>query len=88
MSCSGKKGKMLRRHVWFCVDQQFWPKIGYGLYTVAAPFKDLAKCLSKPYYQLPPFGGVTRMCRAPVRQLDRGFYGVSLPHLGVENLMG
>ena len=82
-----KNGKMHRRQVWFSVDRQFWPKVGYGLSSVSATFAQLESSLKGPHYQLLPYGGVIRTCKAPFRQLDRGFYGVGLPHVGIENLV-
>ena len=31
-----------------------------------------------------PFGGIIRSCKAPIRQLDRGFFGAGLPHVRVK----
>ena len=36
-----KEGKLRRRDVWFLLDHQLWPKVGYGLCSVTAPWKEL-----------------------------------------------
>ena len=65
-----KNGKMHRRQVWFSVDRQYWPKVGYGLSSIAAPFAQLANCLDGPHHQLLPYGGVIRTCKKAIRQID------------------
>jgi hypothetical protein len=37
---------------WFLLNDQFWPKVSFGIGTVTAPFGTLTECLMKPYYQL------------------------------------
>jgi hypothetical protein len=42
----------------------------------------------KFYYDLLPICGIRRLVRRELRQLERGFYGVGLPHPGVECFIG
>ena len=70
--------------MWFSVDIQFWPKVEYGLCAVVAPYKKLKSCLKGQHHQIIPFGGIIRSCKAPIRQLDRGFFGAGLPHVRVK----
>ncbi len=78
---------MYQRQAWFSVDQQYWPKVGYGLLSIAAPFAQLATCPDGPHHQLLPYGGVIRTCKKAIRQINQGFYGVGLPHMSVENMI-
>ncbi len=82
-----KSGKLSRRNVWFMMDRQFWPHIGYGICNTSASWDDLDQCLRRIYWQLVPRGGVQRTAAVPLRQLDRGFYGIGCPHPGVECLV-
>ncbi len=40
-----KEGKLQRRDVWFLLDHQLWPKVGYGVSSLSAPWKELIGCL-------------------------------------------
>jgi hypothetical protein len=82
-----KEGHLKRRDVWFLMDCQFWPRVGYGLCCLSAEHKVLEKCLSKQYFEILPLGGVIRTAPAPVRTLGKGFYGVGCPHVGLESLI-
>ncbi len=42
----------------------------------------------KIYYNLLPICGIRRSVKRELRQLERGFYGVGLPHPGVECFIG
>ena len=42
----------------------------------------------KFYYDLLPICGIRQSLRRELRQLERGFYGVGLPHPGVECFIG
>ena len=84
---SAKNAKMSQRNLWFLVDRQFWPKVNFGVGTIAAPFDDLAECLHKQYYQLLRLGRIRRSVPTAVRYLSKGFYGSGCPHLGVEGLV-
>ena len=83
-----KEGHITRRDVWFLVDKQMWPSAGFGISCNTAKLPQLDKCLKKQYWQLIPLGGVIRSAPAPLRQLDRGFFGVGCPHPAVECLVG
>ena len=45
------------------------------------------QCLRRIYWQLVPREGVRGTAAVPLRQLDRGFYGIGCPHPGVECLV-
>ena len=81
---TAKNAKLSRQNLWFLVDRQFWPKVGFGIGTIVAPFDDLTACLHRQYYQLLSLGGIRRSVPTPVRYLGRGFFGSGCPHLGVE----
>lgn len=83
-----KDGLLQRRDIWFLLDCQFWPSVGYGLSCNIAPLEKLRKALSKQYFTLLPLGGVIRTAPAPTRQLGRGFYGVGCPDPGIECCIG
>jgi hypothetical protein len=79
-----KSGKLSQRNLWFMLDQQFWPRLGFGICNNKASWEDLEYCLKKVYWQLVPQGGVRGSAAVLFQQLDRGFYGISCPHPGVE----
>jgi hypothetical protein len=83
-----KEGKLRRSDVWFLLDCQFWPRVGYGLCCNPSEHKQLEDCLSKQYFELLPLGGVIRTAPRVVRQLGKGFYGAGCPHPGVECFIG
>ena len=66
------------------LDCQLWPRIGYGICNSSATWDTLSSCMMQVYYQIIPRGGIRGSAPAQLRQLDRGFYGAGLPHLGVE----
>ncbi len=74
-------------NTWFMVDRQFWLRLGYGICNDTATWEELDSCLQRVYWQLAPKGGVRRLAPTILRQLDRGFYGMGCPHLGVECLV-
>ena len=41
-----KEGTLKRSVVWFLMDVQFWPRVGYGLCCNTATHTALEKCLS------------------------------------------
>ena len=83
-----KEGHLRRSDVWFLLDCQFWPRVGYGLCCNLATHLKLEDCLSKQYYDLLPLGGVIRTAPRAIRQLGKGFYGVGCPHPGIECFVG
>ena len=82
-----QEGALPRRDVWFLMDRQFWPKVGYGLGCSTATWAEHEVCLRKQYGKILPLGGVRRTSRKELRQIDRGFFGVGCPHPGVECLV-
>jgi len=77
-------GHLHRRNVWFSLKVQFWPWVGYGLCSTTSTFRELEQALHRQYYQILPLGGVVRHTTVASRTIDSGFYGVGLPHVGVE----
>ncbi len=82
-----RNGNLHRHNVWFSLKVQFWPQIGYGLCSSIASFDELDRALHWRYYQILPLGGVVRTTPVGSRTIDAGFFGVGLPHLGVEALI-
>jgi hypothetical protein len=82
-----RNGKLHRRNVWFSLKFQLCPRITYGLCSSTAKFDELSNCLRRQYYQILPLGGVVRSTNIASRTIDSGFYGIGLPHLGVEALV-
>lgn len=81
-----KASKLNKRILVFLLEKQFWPGVSFGISSVCATFRELEECLMKIYYDMLPLCGIRRSVRKELRQLDRGFYGVGLPHPGVECL--
>jgi hypothetical protein len=76
------------RNVWFVVDCQLWPRVGYDICNNTALWVELKNCMQRVYWQLIGQGGVQRSAPMDLRQLDRRFYGIGCPHPGVECLIG
>jgi hypothetical protein len=83
-----KEGHLKRSDVWFLLDCQFWPRVGYGLCCNLAEHLKLEESLSKQYFELLPLGGVIRTAPKPIRMLGKGFYGAGCPHPGIECFVG
>lgn len=66
------------------VEQQFWPRVGYGISNNTVSWGKLDKCLNITYGKICRKGGVGKSACKLFRTLDRVLYGVSLPHPGVE----
>jgi hypothetical protein len=79
-----KSGTLSWCNVWFMLDCQFWLRLGFGICNNMASWDDIEYCLKKVYWQLMPQGGVRGSAPVPLRQLDRGFYGIGCPHPGVK----
>ena len=67
--------KLACRSLWLLNDQQFSPKVGFGIGVNTAPFSVRSECLMKQHYELAPLGGIHWSANRMVRQLDGGFYG-------------
>jgi hypothetical protein len=80
-------GHLHRRNVWFSLKVQFWPRVGYGLCSLMATLHDLENVLHWQYYQILQLGGVVRTTTVESRMINAGFYGVGLPHVGIEALV-
>ncbi len=83
-----KNAKLSQRNLWFLLDHQFLPSIGFGCCTIAADFMTISRALHRQYYQLLPLGGIRRSVKQEVRYLGKGFFGSSCPHMGVECFVG
>ncbi len=82
-----RNGHLHRCNVWFLLKVQLWPRIGYSLCSSTATFHDLESALQRQYYQILPLCGVVCTTLVRSRTIDAGFFGVGLPHLGVEALI-
>jgi hypothetical protein len=82
-----QNGKLRCRNVWFLLKFQLFLGIGYGLCSSKATFNELSNALRKQYYQILPLGEVVRTTTTESRTIDYGFFGIGLPHLGVEALV-
>ena len=69
------------------MDHQLWPKVGYGLCSLSAPWKQLDGYLRQTWWQLVPLGGLVRSASRHIRDTRIGRYGTGCPHTGVECLL-
>jgi hypothetical protein len=72
-----KENKLHKGNLNFLLDKQFWPRVFFGISSMCAMFEELEECLMRIYYDMLPLCGI-------LRQMDRGFYGIGLPHPGVK----
>jgi hypothetical protein len=79
-----KESKLHKGHLNFLLDKQFWPRVSFGISSACAPFEELEDCLMRIYYDMLPLWGIPQSVQKELRQLDRGFYGIGLPHPGVK----
>ena len=77
-------GSLSRRDVWFMSEIQLWPRLGYGICNNTASWDELDSCLNIWYGKIGRKGGIRLSSPKILRTLDRGFYGVGLPHPGLE----
>ena len=84
---AGCNGHLHRHNIWFWLSVQFWPRVGYGLCSSTATYRELEECLHQQYYWVLPLCKVVRTAPVVSRTIDTGFFGVGLPHLGVEALV-
>ena len=73
--------------MWFLLDNQLWPRAGYGLSSVTTTWKELDGVLRTKWWQIVPMGGLR--CSAPhqIRDTSIGFYGAGCPHVEIECLI-
>jgi hypothetical protein len=69
------------------LEKQFAPRVFYGLCAILALYNELAECLMSMYCKIHPQGGIRRLARRGICQLDLGFYGVRCPHPAIECLI-
>jgi hypothetical protein len=60
----------------------------FGIGNVTAPFDALSECLQRQWWEILPRGGVWQILPRILQQMDPGFYGIGLPHPGVECFFG
>ena len=82
-----RKGHLHRHNVCFSLKVQFWPQVGYGLCSSTATLQELDRAFHQQYYQILPLGRIVRTTPVRSRTVDAGFFGVGLPHLGVEAII-
>ncbi len=74
-------------NVWFSLNVQFWPRVGYSLCSSMATYDKLKSALQQQYYQILPLGGIVRTTPLDSRMVDARFFCPGLPHPGVEALV-
>jgi hypothetical protein len=82
-----RNGHLHCRYIWFSLKVQFWPRIGYSLCSSIATLQELDRALHQQYYLILPLGRVISTALVGSRTVDTGFFGVGLPHLGIEALI-
>ena len=55
---AARSGHLHRRNLWFSLKVQFWPRVGYGLCSTMATYRELEQALHRQYYQILPLRGV------------------------------
>ena len=75
---------MRRRDIWFLLVHQLWPKVGYGLCSLSAPWKELEGYLRNTWWKIVPIGGLIRSAPHKICDTSIGFYGGGCPHVGIE----
>jgi hypothetical protein len=83
---NARNSSLRARDLHISVHRKFWPKVKYGLCASTCSWDDLIAAMQRPYYWLAPIGGLLRSARRELRTLDTGFYGLGLPHWGIEAL--
>lgn len=81
---STKNSSLDPRDIHDSITYKFWPSISYGLCANSAKYEQLVEGTHKPYYILCPLGALARSAKRELRYLDSGFFGLGLPHWGVE----
>ena len=64
---TAKNGNLHRRQLWFMLEKQFWPRVGYGISSNTSSFQILKDCLKRQYWQLILLGGIIRIATAGIR---------------------
>ena len=82
-----KEAKLRRRDVWFLLDHQLWPRVGYGLCSLSTEWKMLDDCLRQKWWQLVPLGVISGSVPHQMRDTSIGFYGGGCLHVGIECLI-
>ncbi len=79
--------KLNRRHIWFLIEHQLFPKVFFGIGSISALFDTLADCLQKQWWEILPCSGVRRTVPRFLRQVNSGFHSIGLPHPGANCLL-
>jgi hypothetical protein len=82
-----RNGHLHCRNIWFSLNVQFWPRVGYSLCSSTATYDELESALQKQYYQILSLGGIIRTMPLKSRTVDARFFCPGLPHPGVEALI-
>jgi hypothetical protein len=82
-----RNGHIHHQNVWFSLQVQFWPQVGYSSCNSVASYKELENALQRQYYQILTLGGFIRMASLNCRVVDVGFYCPGLSQPGVEALV-
>jgi hypothetical protein len=80
-------GRLHHCMMWFSVDRQLWLSVKYGLCCSMATLSELELVLLPFYGAMLPLGRIVRTAPKGIQQLNRGFYGASFPHPGVEAIV-
>ena len=84
---SAKNSHLRPRDIHFSIQRKFWPKVKYGLCANTSSYDSLVQAMHKPYHTICPLAGVIRSAKRELRYLDTGFFGVGLPHWGIEGIV-
>ena len=79
-----KEGTLSRRDVWFLLDRQIFPRVGYTLISNTSHWNNITDCIKKQWWQLIPLEVVIRTSPSELHQTSRGLYGVGFPHVVLE----
>jgi hypothetical protein len=72
--------RLHRQMMWFSLDRQMRPSVGYGLCCSTAKFHDLEEFLIKQYSNISLIGGIICTAARGLRLVDQGFYRCGFPH--------
>ena len=79
-----KEGHKHHSNIWFLLDHQLWPKVGYGLCSISATWRELDDCLCQKWWQIVPMGGLICSASHQIRDTNVGFYGAGCPYMGIK----
>jgi hypothetical protein len=68
-----KARRLHRQMMWFNLDHQMWPSVGYGLCCSTATFYYLEEVLIKQYRKISSLGGIICTAATGLLLVDQGF---------------